>query len=171
LGAVWRAIGVVSRAQKELASSSFVLTGGFLVNVRCEPKVPSFEPLLVATLVAFIHVAKMSEKHPRLELKRLREIGWSLWDPIGLDGNSGIWREETFADEYDAYLIKAAVMLRNQCALAEVVEYLFFIETDYMGLGVETSESEIRENLLKVTQAINDDPLIWSDGISADTSL
>lgn len=113
----------------------------------------------------------MNKKHPKLDLTRLREIGWSLWDPIGLDGNTGIWREETFADEYDTYLIKAAGMLRNQCALAEVVEYLFLIETEHMGLGVGTSESELRKNLLKVAQAINDDPTIWRNGSSAGSPL
>ncbi|MGC3940970.1 hypothetical protein ACOTTU_24510 [Roseobacter sp. EG26] len=113
----------------------------------------------------------MSKKHPRLDLNRLREIGWSLWDPIGLDGKSDIWRDETFVDEYDTYLMKAAGMLRNQCSLAEVVEYLFFIETEYMGLGIGTNESELRKKLLKVAQAMNDDMLIWSDGNSADPSL
>lgn len=140
-------------------------------KVWFESKVTLFDPLIVVTLATLIHGVQMNKKHQRLDISRLREIGWSLWDPIGLDGNTGIWREETFADEYDTYLIKAAGMLRNQCTLAEVVEYLFFIQTEYMGLGVETNESELRENILKVAQAINDDPMIWKDGNSADPSL
>lgn len=105
----------------------------------------------------------MSKHHPKIDIGRLREIGWSLWDPIGLDGKTGVWRQESFADEYDAYLIRAAGMLRNQCDIDEVVSYLFFVETDHMGLGVGTSEAELRKNLLNVVQAISDDPLIWSN--------
>ena len=113
----------------------------------------------------------MSKPHPKIDIDRLREIGWSLWDPIGLDRKTGVWREESFADEYDSYLIKAAGMLRNQHDVSEVVNYLFVIETDHMGLGVGTSEAQLRKDLLKVVQAISDDPLIWSDGKTIDPNL
>jgi hypothetical protein len=36
---------------------------------------------------------------PKFKLWRLREIGWRLWDPIGLIGLEG-----TPDDEYDGYL-------------------------------------------------------------------
>ena len=44
----------------------------------------------------------------KFKLSRLREIGWSLWDPIGLSGFEG-----TLDDEYDSYLLQAAGRLWN----------------------------------------------------------
>ncbi|MBB4630217.1 hypothetical protein SAMN04244581_04955, partial [Paracoccus denitrificans] len=47
--------------------------------------------------------------HPRIKLSKLRDIGWSLWDPIGLldpESPAGRWDDEanlSFADEYDSY--------------------------------------------------------------------
>jgi len=113
----------------------------------------------------------MKKANPKINIQRLREIGWSLWDPIGLDGKTGVWREESFADEYDTYLLKAAGMLRNQCDVEEVVSYLSFVETDYMGLGVGTNEVEHRNMLLKVVQAISDDPFVWSDSKANEPNL
>ena len=42
-------------------------------------------------------------KSPNFDIKRLREIGWKDWDPIGLGPP-----EEPFDDEYDSYLLRAA---------------------------------------------------------------
>jgi hypothetical protein len=67
---------------------------------------------------------------PRLELSRLREIGWSRWDPIGLSG-----MENTPDDEYDRYLLHAAGRLWNGASEEEVTDYLVSIETEHMGLG------------------------------------
>ena len=36
-----------------------------------------------------------------MDLDKLREIGWALWNPIGLAGPPA-----TPADEYDAYLLE-----------------------------------------------------------------
>lgn len=83
----------------------------------------------------------------------------------------GGWKGQPFEDEYDAYLVKAAGMLRNQCAAGEVVDYLFVIETEYMGLGVGTNEVGLRKKIAKVVQAISDDPSIWSDGFTVDPKL
>ena len=52
-------------------------------------------------------------KRPKLRLSRLRDIGWSLWDPIGLNDFGDDWESVTFADEYDSYLIKVAGMLKK----------------------------------------------------------
>jgi len=75
----------------------------------------------------------------------------------------GDWKDQPFEDEYDSYLIKAAGMLRNQCELSEVVDYLFFVESEHMGLGLPNNEAQFRAKLQKVVQAISDDPLIWRD--------
>jgi hypothetical protein len=67
---------------------------------------------------------------PKFKLSRLRDIGWSLWDPIGLSG-----MENTPDDEYDTYLLKAAGRLWEGASEEEVADYLVSIETEYMGLG------------------------------------
>lgn len=103
----------------------------------------------------------MRKSHPKLDLTRLREIGWPLWDPIGLDGGTGIWKEESFADEYDSYLIKAAGMLQRDEEHDIVVRYLFHIESDWMGLGSKTLNRDIEQRLLRVVQAIAEDLNIW----------
>jgi hypothetical protein len=66
---------------------------------------------------------------PKFKLSRLREIGWSRWDPIGLNG-----LEDWPDDEYDDYLLQAAGMLWNGAHEDEVVGYLVSIETGHMGL-------------------------------------
>lgn len=72
--------------------------------------------------------------HPKIELSRLREIGWTLWDPIGLkylleEGNDSV------ADEYDSYLLQAAGRLWNGASVEEVTNYLVTVELDHMGLS------------------------------------
>ncbi|QJF52816.1 hypothetical protein [Roseobacter ponti] len=102
----------------------------------------------------------MKKARPKINLNKLREIGWSHWDPIGLNDRIEGWKDEPFEDEYDTYLVKAARMLRNQRSMDDVVEYLFFVETEYMGLGVGPNEAYIRERLARVVQAIADEPFI-----------
>ena len=51
-------------------------------------------------------------------LNRLRDIGWTLWDPIGLLPPEGEWDDcanRSFAGEYDQYLIAAADMEFSSC--------------------------------------------------------
>lgn len=67
---------------------------------------------------------------PKFKLSRLREIGWTKWDPIGLGGTDS--RPE---DEYDGYLLQAAGRLWNGASREEVANYFVSIETEYMGLG------------------------------------
>jgi hypothetical protein len=66
---------------------------------------------------------------PKFKLSRLRDIGWSEWDPIGLKGIEGA------EDEYDAYLLQAAGRLWNGESEEDVASYLAGIEADHMGLG------------------------------------
>ncbi|MEM7634641.1 MAG: hypothetical protein AAF299_08775 [Pseudomonadota bacterium] len=71
-------------------------------------------------------------------MSRLRDIGWSLWDPIGLLEPGQKWDDDecrSFADEYDSYLVQAAGQLRRGVSEAAVVTYLIKIETEHMGLG------------------------------------
>ncbi|MDR7224522.1 hypothetical protein [Aminobacter aminovorans] len=70
-----------------------------------------------------------------LNLSRLRDIGWSSWDPIGLLAPGADWRNEPFADEYDSYLIEAASGLRNGWPVEKVTDYLLSLASDHMGLS------------------------------------
>lgn len=82
---------------------------------------------------------------PTLKLSRLRDIGWSLWDPIGLLTAGDRWDEGenlAFADEYDAYWIEAAGLLRRGAPDNEVVDFLVGIETDHMGLSLQHDTHE-----------------------------
>lgn len=68
-------------------------------------------------------------------LARLREIGWSEWDPIGLSEFEGGWREQSFANEYDEYLLRVAAGLRQGWSVEMAASYLMRIETDEMCLS------------------------------------
>lgn len=77
---------------------------------------------------------------PRIQLSRLREIGWKLWDPIGLadgTGSSG----EGYADEYDHYLLHVVSMLCRGATKAETTAYLIGITSKHMGLSVVTADA------------------------------
>lgn len=104
--------------------------------------------------------------HPRLKLSKLRDIGWNLWDPIGLLGSGGHypgkWSDEEnrgFADEYDKYLISAASQLRQGDPSDQVVSYLLSVEADYMALGEGPTS---RERAEAVVTAILADESIWT---------
>lgn len=99
---------------------------------------------------------------PKIRLSRLRNIGWALWDPIGLLPEGARWDDAeglSFADEYDAYLIHAASLLRRGTPGAEVVAYLADVEVRHMGLG-EREDTEARA--AAVVAAILADDRLWS---------
>ena len=54
-----------------------------------------------------------------MDLDRLRRIGWTHWNPIGLAGPPA-----TPADEYDAYLSRTFGMLTAGQSEADVIAYL-----------------------------------------------
>jgi hypothetical protein len=84
---------------------------------------------------------------PTFEVSRLREIGWSKWDPIGVGGLDDDWP----ADEYDAYLLQAAGQIWNGHSADEVADYLIQIETEHMGLDAVPG---IRSRALDVANSI-----------------
>ncbi len=96
----------------------------------------------------------------KLRLSRLRDIGWSLWDPIGLNPSGGNWEDLPNADEYDGYLIKVANMIRNGEPYEKTVGYLIAMEQERMGLG---AASGIKERAEAVVAAIGADAQLWAE--------
>ena len=101
---------------------------------------------------------KMSER-PKIRLSRLRDIGWSAWDPIGLLDEETSWEDVTYADEYDGYLLRAAGMLKRNEPKDAVINYLIKVETEHMGLSVNHSTKTRAEELVR---QILSDVELWS---------
>lgn len=72
---------------------------------------------------------------PKVELDRLREIGWREWDPIGLEGSG------CPLDEYDTYLLQVVGRLRRGESIQHAADYLEAIASEHMGLGPSTQAS------------------------------
>ena len=99
---------------------------------------------------------------PRIKLSRLRDIGWTHWDPIGLLVEGKHWDHEDakpFADEYDSYLIAAAGMIRRGAPDQEVVAFLLQIETDHMAL---TEQPDSLDRAKATVVAIKADDELWT---------
>ncbi|WP_118133403.1 hypothetical protein [Oceanicella sp. SM1341] len=101
---------------------------------------------------------------PLVDLDKLRDIGWTLWDPIGLlpdvGPGAGDWRHEahqTFADEYDTYLVGAAYALLDGRPAAEVTDLLVRIEAEHMSLGIGPTT---QRRAAAVVAALRADPSI-----------
>lgn len=100
---------------------------------------------------------------PKIRLSRLRDIGWSLWDPIGLLPPGAKWDDESsraFANEYDSYLLEAAGMLRQGSPKKKVAKYLSGVESGHMGLGIR---QDTNERARSVVEAIKADTDLWTE--------
>lgn len=103
---------------------------------------------------------------PQINLPRLRDIGWALWDPIGLLGPSGApmgrWDDAEnlpVAGEYDRHLIAAATHLRRGIPPERIEADLVQSEAQMMGLGVGPTT---RRRAKAVVAAILTDEALWS---------
>ena len=92
-------------------------------------------------------------KRPKFKLSRLREIAWTVWDPIGLREIVGGWEGSDAADEYDGYMLKVVGLLVNGGRHEEAVESLLRSEDDIMGMGVRPG---MRERASKTVEAVSD---------------
>jgi len=100
---------------------------------------------------------------PKIKLSRLRDIGWTKWDPIGLLREGQRWDDEdcrAFADEYDSYLLAAAGQLRRGASEKEVVRYLIDIEANHIGLGRTWRAKARARAVVAAIQAAED---LWTD--------
>ena len=71
---------------------------------------------------------------PNIQLSRLRDIGWELWDPIGLRDV-----RDQCDDEYDKYLLEVVARLERGDATESVANYLVTMASENMGLGQSPS--------------------------------
>jgi len=97
---------------------------------------------------------------PKIRLSRLRDIGWSLWDPIGLLDEGAAWDGAPFADEYDGYLLQAAGRVRRGAPEKDIIDYLVQIETEELGLSMRPG---IWERAASVVEAIRSDKDLWRE--------
>lgn len=101
--------------------------------------------------------------NPKINISKLRDIGWSLWDPLELLPEGESWNSEdnlAFADEYDDYLMKAAGKIRNGVAKEEVVGYLLDVENKTLGLK---TNADSKKRIQEVVASISEDDELWSD--------
>ena len=72
---------------------------------------------------------------------RVKELFWLEWDPIGVN-------DAAPRDEYDRYADKAYFMLMHEGRSAqEIADYLYYISSEYMGLGARQSLRGLAENI------------------------
>ncbi|MEP9402583.1 MULTISPECIES: hypothetical protein [Sphingomonadaceae] len=78
--------------------------------------------------------------YPKIQLSRLREIGWKFWDPIGLAHN-GSSPDEGCADEYDRYLLHVVSTISRGGSKGEATAYLTGIASEHMGMSVVDADA------------------------------
>lgn len=72
---------------------------------------------------------------PKIDIRRLRDIAWTTWDPLSLAEDRPDWRKiDWSADEYDSYMLKAFGHIWNHGDLGQAAAYLRRVEAQTMGL-------------------------------------
>ena len=80
---------------------------------------------------------------------RVREVLMQDWDPIGV-------RDAPEAqDEYDSYAAHIYTLLVTSRPRQEIFDYLWWLETEHMGLtGARQATEQFAERLLRIPQEI-----------------
>ena len=92
----------------------------------------------------------MTERRKRAESihAEIKRILWEEWDPIGVRGDAP-------DDEYNAYIGGIHRLLADGADKAAIVEHLYRLETEYMGLrGDKARLGPVAESLLKVNLSL-----------------
>ena len=63
------------------------------------------------------------------ELEKLKALMWEEWDPIGIN------ETDCPRDEYDTYAHQVFSMLHNGSTREEILSYLVWARTEYIGMG------------------------------------
>jgi hypothetical protein len=95
---------------------------------------------------------------PAVKLSALREIGWEVWDPIGIRDLVSEDCAQGPADEYDGYLIAAFGMAQSGQSATDIAGYLADIASRHMGLGSPLdggeAERETARQLIGLAQTL-----------------
>ena len=100
--------------------------------------------------------------HPKIQLSRIRQIGWRDWDPIGLHDGSD-FGPSNCADEYDLYLLHVVGLLCQGGARAQSTSYLVQIASEHMGMGSAVDLDASRKTVDAIAaylSALPDAPII-----------
>ena len=100
-----------------------------------------------------------------IDILRLREIGWTEWDPIVLLGNRDTWVGQQFANEYDYYLIHVADRIIAGDSDDRLISYLVAAERDDMALGSsERSAARAAATVFAIRKYLEKDNAIGTQG-------
>jgi hypothetical protein len=89
--------------------------------------------------------AEAREYHQAIRSVLLRE-----WDPIGVDG------VPEAQDEYDAYVSQIHGLLIRREPLQKIVDYLWWAETEHMGLCGNRSRTEaVARRLMRLPEELS----------------
>ena len=95
----------------------------------------------------------------RVERRRkLRDLGFGIWDPIGLLDAGETWEGQPFCDEYDHYLATISARLYRRQTEKKIAEWVVKVEAEDMSLVTDTN-SLCRAR--KLVSAIKADPDLW----------
>lgn len=72
---------------------------------------------------------------PQLSI-RVREVLLKKWDPIGIQAFSEA------QNEYDSYVPELCELLMRRATVNEIVTYLWWLETEHMGLPGDRQKTE-----------------------------
>jgi hypothetical protein len=99
----------------------------------------------------------MSWRDPPFKLSRLRDIGFELWDPIGVLPPGESWEGHPAADEYDEYLMHAASLTRMGKTVDEVADYLLDIARNWMEMRIAGDQRRRAEETAAAIKAYVDE--------------
>lgn len=85
----------------------------------------------------------MIDKQKHREFKKIVDrILWEEWDPIGVNRSSGA------ADEYTKYAGGICGKLWEGASREELLDYLYWIENDHMGLSIPKAQADLKNGPL-----------------------
>ena len=76
------------------------------------------------------------------ELEKLKGLLWEEWDPIGVNDT------DCPRDEYDAYANRLFSMLQSGSTIEEVLNYLVWVRTEYIGIGKKGGPATAADQLV-----------------------
>jgi hypothetical protein len=92
---------------------------------------------------------KPSWEISQLLQNRIREALLREWDPIGIQEYPGA------QDEYDSYVPDVCRMLSSRATEEEILNYLWWLETQHMGLRGERERTEgFAKRLLQIRDEV-----------------